>query len=545
MKAKVLKRIIPLLFVALFVAVLAISTTGMAANEGEDSNIFIGTAWALVPPAIAIVLAFLTKEVYTSLFLGIFVGALMYSKFNVMETIVTTVQLIADELGGNGGLIVFLVELGIIVAMMQVSGCTTVFANALSKRIKTRTGALLTTTVLGLLFFVDDYFNCLTTGNIMRPVTDKHRISRARLAYNIDCTAAPICIIAPISSWSAAVSSYIPEETGINGFDAFVQAIPFNYYALLTITMLFFLALLKFDFGPIRKYERMAIEDGDIYGGTGDLYADIDKPSENPNGKVIDMVLPVVVLVIACVVGLLYTGGFFEGASVVEAFSNTDSFMALPLGGFFALIFTILLYLPRKVITPKEFTGCIENGVHLMVPALLILTFSWALSTVCRSHLGATQFVEGFREFIVGGHLRTFLPVVLYLIGTVISFATGTSWGTFGILLPMVATIFGELNPFSVLCISATLAGSVTGDHCSPISETAIMSSTAAQVDFMQHVLTQLPYVGIVAGLAAVGYVIAGFMPNPYFVLPIIILLQFGLLYIIRMNQRKKDPKKA
>ena len=513
---------------------------GISNETGYQSNLF-ATWWSLLPPVIAILLAFFTKEVYSSLFAGVMAGALFFSNFDLMYAIESMINIISGELGANGGLIVFLVELGIIVAMMQLSGCTSVFADWASKKIKTRKGALISTTFLGLLFFVDDYFNCLTTGNIMRPVTDKHKISRARLAYNIDCTAAPICIIAPISSWAAAVSSNIAPETGIDGFMVFVQSIPYNYYALLTICMLITLAILEFDFGPMKKYERMAIEEGDIYGGTGDLYADIDKSAENPNGKVIDMVLPVIVLVISCVVGLLYTGGFFEGASVIESFSNCDAFIGLPIGGLFAMVFTILLYLPRKVVTPKEFTDCITNGFHLMVPAMLILVFSWALSTVCRTNLGATEFIK---DFMANSSFNmNFLPFVLYLAGTLVSFATGTAWGTFGILIPMVIAIFGEINSLSLICISATLAGSVTGDHCSPISETAIMSSTAAQVDFMQHVMTQLPYAMFVAVFSGIGFLIAGFIQNAAIVLTIMIVMMVSVLIGIKKYLSRKSEK--
>ena len=523
--------------VALIIPNVAFGLTGEVEHQ---SNIY-GTAWALLPPVIAILLAFFTKEVYSSLFAGVFVGAILYANYDIMFAIQSTVEIISSELGANGGLVVFLVELGIIVAMMQLSGATSVFADWATKRVKTRRGALLATTGLGLVFFIDDYFNCLTTGNIMRPVTDKHKISRARLAYNIDCTAAPICIIAPISSWAAAVASYIPADTGIDGFMVFVQAIPFNYYALLTICMLFTLAILKFDFGPMRKYEQMAMENGDIYGGTGDLYADVAKPVDNPHGKVMDMVLPVIVLVIGCVVGLLYTGGFFSSFDVIDAFSNCDAFLGLPIGGFFALIFTIALYLIRKVISFKEFTDCITNGVHLMVPAMLILVFSWALSTVCRTNLGATAFVKEFVENT--SFNMNFLPFILYIIGTVISFATGTAWGTFGILIPMVVGIFGEINTLSLICISAALAGSVTGDHCSPISETAIMSSTAAQVDFMQHVLTQLPYAMFVAGLSAIGFLLAGFIQNAIIVLAIMIVLMVTILIVIKKYLAYKSRK--
>ncbi len=511
-----------------------------ATTDGVEyqSNVY-ATAWALVPPVVAIILAFLTKEVYSSLFAGVFIGALMYANYDILHAVETTVVIIRDELGANGGLLVFLVELGIIVAMMQLSGCTRVFADWATKRIKTRRGAMLATTGLGLFLFIDDYFNCLTTGSIMRPVTDKHNISRARLAYNIDCTAAPLCIIAPISTWAAAVSSNIPNESGIDGFLLFIQTIPYNFYALLTLVMLIVLALLQFDFGPMRKYEKMAIENGDIYGGTGNLYAEFAETSENPKGKVIDMILPVLVLIIGSIVGLLYSGGFFSGASVVESFSNCDAFIGLPIGGFFALIFTVALYLIRKVVSFKEFTECITKGFEVMVPAMLILVFSWALSTVCRSQLGATEFVREFMK--TSSFNMNFLPFILYVIGTFVSFSTGTSWGTFGILIPIVVAIFGEVNTLMVISMAGALAGAVTGDHCSPISETAIMSSTAAQVDFMQHVMTQLPYAMFVAGLSGIGFLLAGFIQNAFIVLAIMIVLTVVTLIAIKKYLEKKE----
>ena len=513
-------------------------TTGFTSEAAvENANVY-GTIWALIPPVVAIILALITKEVYSSLFIGIVFGALLYADWNPIKALVHVIELITAEIGANGGIIIFLVTIGIIVAMMQVTGCSSAYGNWASRKIKNKTGALISTTFMGLAFFIDDYFNCLTTGNVMRPVTDKFKVSRARLAYNIDCTAAPICIIAPISSWAAAVSSYIPEESGLNGFTIFVQAIPYNYYALLTIVMLFTLALLKFDFGPMKKYEDMAEINGDIYGGTGDLYAHAEVPVENPKGKVIDMFVPIISLIISCVVGLLYTGGFFEGATIIEAFSNTDAFMALAIGGTIALFVTIIYYFLRRIITMKEFTEAIPNGTTLMVPAMLILTFSWALSTVCRTSLGATEYVQVAMETATFN--MNFLPVILYVLATFISFATGTAWGTFGILIPITVAIFGyEMTPLALVSISACLAGSVTGDHCSPISETAIMSSTAARVDFMMHVITQLPYAIFVAGFSAIGFFIAGFIQNPWICLAIMIPLMVGTLWGIKLFTQK------
>ena len=523
------------------VAIVACCATFAFAGEEEAYKpALFGTAWSLLPPVIAIILAFVTKEANSSLFIGTLAGAAIYADFNFFGTVDHLVTIVAGELGTNGGIIIFVVSLGIIMSMMQMSGCTKAYTEWAAQRVKSKKSALISTTLLGLVLCVDDYFNCLATGNVMRPVTDQHRVSRARLAYNIDCTSAPICIIAPVSSWAAAVASYVPSEYGIDGFALFLRTIPFNFYAILTLTMLVALAVLRFDFGPMRKYERMAEVEGDIYGGTGDLYSDEPAEAEGQRGKVIDMFLPVLVLIVSCVTGLMYTGGFFEGASVIESFSNCDAFLGLPIGGLLALFFTIIWYLGRRIIKGTEFAECIPNGLRLMVPAMIILTFSWSLSVVCRASLGSTEFVEAA---MANPHFNlNLLPVILYLIGTFVSFSTGTSWGTFGILIPITLAIFGgAITPLSLVCLSATLAGAVTGDHCSPISETAIMSSTAARVDFMQHVMTQLPYAGFVAGFSTLGYVLAGFMQHVV-VLPIIIALMVGTLIGIKKFTLGKTP---
>ena len=484
-----------------------------------------GTIWALFPPIVAIILALLTKEVYSSLFIGILTGALMYSGFSVVGMIEHTIEIISSRLGGNGGIIVFLICLGIIVSLMQASGCSKAFGNWAAKVIKTKRSSLIFTTLLGLFFCIDDYFNSLTTANIMRPITDKHKVSRARLAYNVDCTAAPICIIAPISSWAAAVASYVPPEVEADGYALFLQAIPFNLYALLTLTMLITLAILKFDFGPMRGYEYLAEEKGDIYGGTGDLYANISTAgNDNPLGKAMDMLLPVVVLIGGCVFGLIYTGGFFsgEGVGFIEAFSACDAYMGLPIGGLIALAFTIVYYFLRRIITMEQFTQCIPDGAVAMMPALFILTLSWGIEGICRESLGAAVFVKA--AFENSTFPMWLLPPVLYLLGAFVSFATGTSWGTFGILIPITFAIFGyQVNDLSMICLSATLAGAVTGDHCSPISETAIMSSTAAQVDFMTHVMTQLPYALFTAGFSMIGFALMGILRH-WIVTPIMML---------------------
>lgn len=503
---------------------------------------FYGTIWALLPPIIAIILALFTKEVYSSLFIGILVGALMYSNFNAVGMIEHTISIISSRLGDNGGIIVFLICLGIIVSLMQSSGCAKAFGNWATTVIKTKRSSLIFTSLLGLFFCIDDYFNSLTTANIMRPITDKHKVSRARLAYNVDCTAAPICIIAPISSWAAAVASYVPPEVDADGYALFLRAIPYNMYAILTLTMLITLAVLRFDFGPMRGYEYLAEEKDDIYGGTGNLYANISTSStDNALGKAIDMILPVVVLILGCVFGLIYTGGFFSGESVgfIEAFSACDAYMGLPIGGLIALAFTIVYYFMRKIITMNQFVQSIPDGAVAMTPALFILTLSWGIEGICRESLGASVFVEN--TFASGSFPMWLLPPLLYLLGAFVSFATGTSWGTFGILIPITFAIFGyQVTDLCVICLSATLAGAVTGDHCSPISETAIMSSTAAQVDFMTHVMTQLPYALFTAFFSLIGFVAMGFVHH-WIVTPIMMVVMVIVLVCMK-NIYKNKP---
>ncbi|MBQ9081957.1 MAG: Na+/H+ antiporter NhaC family protein [Clostridia bacterium] len=477
-----------------------------------DVTPLYGTIWALFPPIVAILLALLTKEVYSSLFIGILVGSLMYANFDIVGMMEHTISMISSRLGENGGIIIFLICLGIIVCLMQASGCSKAFGKWAAGIIKTKRSSLIFTSLLGLFFCIDDYFNSLTTANIMRPITDQHKVSRARLAYNVDCTAAPICIIAPISSWAAAVASYVPPEVEADGYALFLRAIPFNMYAILTLTMLFTLAALKFDFGPMRGYEYLAEKKGDIYGGTGDMYANIAADqNEDAPGKALDMILPVVVLILGCVFGLIYTGDFFagEGVGFIEAFSACDAYMGLPIGGLIALVFTVLYYFLRRIINMKQFIQSIPDGAVAMTPALFILTLSWGIEGICRESLGASVFVEN--AFENTSFPMWLLPPILYLLDAFVSFATGTSWGTFGILIPITFAIFSyQVNDLSMICLSATLAGAVTGDHCSPISETAIMSSTAAQVDFMTHVMTQLPYALFVAFFSVIGFTLMG-----------------------------------
>ncbi len=386
---------------------------------------------------------------------------------------------------------------------------------------------------LGVLIFIDDYFNCLTVGSVMRPVTDKHKVSRVKLAYLIDATAAPVCIIAPISSWAAAVASYVEEG---NGLSVFIQAIPFNFYAILTIVMMVGMALMKLEFGSMAKFEHNAETKGDLWGGKNPYVGTEDE--ENGKGIVMDLVLPVAVLILSCVIGMIYSGGFFEGASFVEAFSNSDASLGLMLGSAFALAFTILYYCLRRVMTFRETMGCIPEGFRAMVPAILILTFAWSLNTMTGS-LGAKEFVAGIVKSSAGG-FQSFLPAVVFIIGCFLAFATGTSWGTFGILIPITLSVFPLTNPLGVVCVSACMAGAVCGDHCSPISDTTIMASAGAQCDHVDHVSTQLPYAVAAAAVSFVAYIIAGFIPNALIALPIAVALMVATLFGIKMVGAKK-----
>ena len=495
---------------------------------------------SLVPPVIAIALALITKEVYSSLFIGILSGALLYSNFNVWGMVTGTFDVMIGKLSDswNVGILIFLVVLGMMVSLINKAGGSAAYGRWASEHIKTRAGALLSTTLLGVLIVIDDYFNCLTVGSVMRPVTDKHGISRAKLAYIIDATAAPVCIIAPISSWAAAVSSVAPEGQGLK---LFISSIPYNFYALLTIAMMIMLAVMSFDFGKMRIHEENA-KNGDLYTTEARPYADADRMEVNPNGKVIDLILPIVALIISCVVTMVYTGGFFDAESgsylnFIDAFGNSDASVGLVLGSFIALLFTFVLYIPRKVITLKQFTEALADGFKLMVSAMLILTFAWTLSGVT-NNLGAKVFVAEFVRVSAAG-MANFLPAIVFVIAVFLAFATGTSWGTFGVLLPIVCSVFpsGELM---IIAVSACLAGAVCGDHCSPISDTTIMASTGAQCDHINHVSTQLPYSMLAAAVSFVGFVLAGFIQNALIVLPICVALLFIVLLVIRSMQKKK-----
>ena len=533
------KRILSLLSVLL---ILLLLTTVAAFAEGEgDAEVpsrFYQTFWSLLPAIIAIGLALITKEVYTSLFVGILVGGLLYANFNFEGTLTHIfndgfVGSLAD--GYNVGILVFLVILGILVVLMNKAGGSAAFGRWAAEHIKTRAGAQLSVIALGVLIFVDDYFNCLTVGSVMRPVSDKSRISRAKLAYLIDATAAPVCIIAPVSSWAAAVSSYV--EDG-NGLYLFIKAIPFNFYAILTIAMMIFLALTNLDYGPMAKHERNAREKGDIFSGVKAM-ADAANETANPKGKVLDLVLPILVLIVACVTGMLYSGDFFTGAGFVEAFSNSDASVGLMLGSAVALVITVIYYLIRGVIPFREIAGSIPEGFKSMVPAILILTFAWTLKGMTDS-LGAKQFVEALVKSSATS-FQAFLPAIVFLIAVGLSFATGTSWGTFGILIPITLGVFPLTAPLGVVCVSACMAGAVCGDHCSPISDTTIMASAGAQCDHVTHVSTQLPYAMTVAAVSFVAYLFAGFVPNAIIALPVALVLMIGALFLVRAIMSKKN----
>ncbi len=491
--------------------------------------------WSLLPPIIAIALALLTKEVYISLFVGILSGALIYSGFSPWGMVTNTFDVMLSKLndGWNVGILIFLVVLGMLVSLINKAGGSAAYGRWASKHIKTRVGAIISTAVLGCLIFVDDYFNCLTVGSVMRPVTDKHNVSRAKLSYIIDATAAPICIIAPISSWAAAVSSVAPEGQGLT---LFVQSIPYNLYALLTIAMVIIMALMKLDYGAMRIHEKNAMN-GDLYTTDARPYADMKEEEGNTKGTVLDLVLPIVILIVSCVLCMVYTGGFFEGVDFLTAFADCDASYGLVLGSFLALVATMVLYLPRKVITFKQFSASISDGFKAMVPAILILTFAWTLSGVT-GQLGATVFVAEFVRNSAQG-LASFLPAIVFVIGCGLAFATGTSWGTFGVLLPIVCSVFpsGELM---TIAVAACLAGAVCGDHCSPISDTTIMASTGGQCDHINHVNTQLPYALTVAAVSFGGYILAGFVQSAWIVLPVSLAALIGVLFIIKAVQAKK-----
>lgn len=519
-----------------------------AINTVRESVKSYATFWALVPPIIAIVLALITKEVYSSLVIGIIVGGVIYSGGN-FETTMSHVLIdgfvsnIADSY--NMGILLFLIILGAMVAMMNKAGGSAAFGRWTFKHIKSRTGAQLVTVLLGVLIFIDDYFNCLTVGSVMRPVTDKHNVSRAKLSYLIDSTAAPVCIIAPISSWAAAVAGFANAAGAESGIKLFIEAIPYNFYALLTIVMMLFLAITGLDYGPMKLHEDNA-KNGDLF--TSGMIQDVDDMKVNEKGKVCDLVVPILVLIVTCVIGMIYSGGFFTAGedgyhSFITAFSNSDASVGLVYGSSIALIFTIIFFLIRRVINFKEIMDSVPEGFKAMVPAIMILACAWTLKAMTDS-LGAKIFISRLVESSAG-KLDFILPAIIFAIAVGLSFATGTSWGTFGILIPIVLSVFDSANPMQIIAISACMAGAVCGDHCSPISDTTIMASAGAQCDHINHVSTQLPYALTVAGVSFVSYIIAGLVKSAWISLPIAIVLLIATLLVVRAATNKKQPKKA
>lgn len=510
-----------------------------------------GTLWSLFPPVIAIGLALITKEVYSSLFVGILSGGIIYAVASGTGFEGTFKAVVQDGLitnlsnAYNVGILVFLVVLGIIVVLMNKAGGSRAYGEWAAAHIKSRRGVALSTFFLGVLIFVDDYFNCLTVGSVMRPITDKHNISRSKLAYLIDSTAAPICIIAPISSWAAAVSGTVE---GVNGISLFINTIPYNLYAFLTILMVIFISVSDTDYGPMKIHEDNA-KNGDIFTTKNKTYEQDAQPVTE-RGKVIDLILPVAVLIVFCVVGMIYTGGFFSGTDFVTAFANCDAAYGLSLGSISALIVIIAYYMFRRVLKFNECMDSIAAGFKQMVPAILILTFAWTLKTMT-NHLEAGAFVSGVVQSATA--LSVLLPVILFVVAVGLAFATGTSWGTFGILIPIVTSVFeeelanvsqtGEIPSMVIICISACLAGAVCGDHCSPISDTTIMASTGAQCDHVNHVSTQLPYALTVAAVCVVGYLLSGFVHNVFIVLGFSLALMLAVLFAIRFFVKRKEGR--
>ena len=531
-------------------AVVCEACAGSGVGTETASSNYYCTVMALMPPIIAIVLALITKEVYSSLFIGIVAGALFYANYNPVGAIDAIVNegLIANVGDAwNAGILIFLVLLGIMVALVNAAGGSAAFGRWAKKHVKSRTGAQLAAFALGVLIFIDDYFNCLTVGSVMRPVTDAHRISRAKFSYIIDATAAPICMIAPISSWAAAVTSVVGEE---NGLTYFVKAIPYNFYSLLTIVMIIVISVMKFDYGPMKRHEYNAEKNNDLF-SEGALAELTDEEEVSSNGKVIDLVFPVLVLIVSCIVGMIYTGGFFSGeltggffSRFSSAFANCDASAGLSWGALIALIITVVYLIFRRVLTFKKAMEAIPKGFCAMVPAIIILVFAWTLGTITRSMLGADIFVKTVMDGSAAA-LSSFLPAVIFLIALGLSFATGTSWGTFGILLPIVIAVFSGEGEILIISMSACLAGAVCGDHCSPISDTTIMASAGAQCNHVNHVTTQLPYALTVAAVSFVSYVIAGFVRNWLIVLPISIVLMVATLLVIKAITNKKQPVEA
>ena len=507
----------------------------------ESDSYMAFTFWALVPPLVAIILALITKEVYSSLFIGVLLGSLFYSNWGPVKALDATINdgLIAS-ISDNAGIFLFLVILGIMVALINRSGGSAAFGRWAKTHIKTRAGAMFATFILGVVIFIDDYFNCLTVGSVMRPIADEHQVSRAKLAYIIDATAAPVCMIAPISSWAAAVAGVVE---GGNGIELFVKAIPYNFYSLLTLVFIIALVLMKFDFGPMKLHEKNAIEHGDLY-TTGDR-VDKEMATEpySEKGRVMDLVLPIIVLIVFSVIGLIYVGGFWDGASFIDAFADTDAYVGLPWGAMIALLFTIIYLLCRKVISFSDAMACIPKGFINMVPPITILCLATSLKNMT-GLLGGKYFVAGVMN-TAAGSLFSFLPAIIFLVACLLSFSTGTSWGTFGILIPIVTYIFEPDSTLFIIGVSACLAGAVFGDHCSPISDTSIMSSAGAMCLHVNHVTTQIPYAVTVGAICFVTYIAAGLIQNWFVTIILGIALTLGVLFFFRNREAKKDAAAA
>ena len=507
----------------------------------ESDSYMAFTFWALVPPLVAIILALITKEVYSSLFIGVLLGSLFYSNWGPVKALDATINdgLIAS-ISDNAGIFLFLVILGIMVALINRSGGSAAFGRWAKTHIKTRVGAMFATFILGIVIFIDDYFNCLTVGSVMRPIADEHQVSRAKLAYIIDATAAPVCMIAPISSWAAAVAGVVE---GGNGIELFVKAIPYNFYSLLTLVFIIALVLMKFDFGPMKQHEKNAIEHGDLY-TTGDR-VDKEMATEpySEKGRVMDLVLPIIVLIVFSVIGLIYVGGFWDGASFIDAFADTDAYVGLPWGAMIALLFTIIYLLCRKVISFSDAMACIPKGFINMVPPITILCLATSLKNMT-GLLGGKYFVAGVMN-TAAGSLFSFLPAIIFLVACLLSFSTGTSWGTFGILIPIVTYIFEPNSTLFIIGVSACLAGAVFGDHCSPISDTSIMSSAGAMCLHVNHVTTQIPYAVTVGVICFVTYIFAGLIQNWFVTIILGVAMTLGVLFFLRNREAKKDAAAA
>ncbi|MBQ7623871.1 MAG: Na+/H+ antiporter NhaC family protein [Clostridia bacterium] len=535
------RKITLAVFLVIIIALLVVAgLTGGAQGQvpGEDGEMVTGTYWALFPPLVAIILALITKEVYSSLFVGILSAVMLSVNFHPVRTVDGLINGFVESLADSWdvGILIFLVLLGAMVALVNKAGGSAAFGKWAIAHVKTRVGAQLATFVLGVLIFIDDYFNCLTVGSVMRPITDTHNVSRAKLAYLIDATAAPICMIAPISSWAAAVAG-IAAGLGMNGITLFVKAIPYNYYSLLTIVMIIAITVMKLDYGPMKRHEKNALA-GDLF-TEGTKNEGDEKIDANDKGKVIDLILPVVLLIICCVIGMIYTGGFFEGETFIDAFANSDASVGLPWGALIAVVLTVIYMMCRGTMKFTEAMEAFPKGFKAMVPAILILTFAWTLNGATGA-LGAKYYVAHLMSGAAAG-LTTMLPAIIFLVAVVLSFATGTSWGTFGILIPIVISVFPAESPLLTIGISACLAGAVCGDHCSPISDTTIMASAGGQCNHVNHVSTQLPYALTVAAVSFVCFILAGIIKSWLIMLPIAAVLMIGTLCVIKAVTKEKN----